>query len=323
MSDMADTLQQRTARGAVLASGLTIFQRLVTIPASIVLARVLDPADFGIYAIVAFIAAFFSTFSNIGFGAALIQQREQPSRLDLTTAFTAQLALVSTFVTVGFFLAEPIVDFYDMRPDGVWLIRVLLLSLPIMLLRTIPALLLEREMLYGRLGIIEAAETLSFYATAAIMALLQFGVWSFIWATVARALVGATLALILSPWRPGLGFSRDAAARLIGFGLPFQLREIFTLLKDSITPTLLGLLAGATAVGYVNWAAGLAMIPTMLVGSLWRVTFPAFSRAQDDPHLLNTMVARSLRLVAIAFFPLTFLLIGAAPQIIEHIYTDK
>jgi teichuronic acid exporter len=320
---MVDTLQQRTARGAVLISGLSLFQRLVTLPASIVLARVLTPIDYGIFGITSFIVAFFSIFSNVGFGAALIQQSEPPSREDLTTTFTVQMALVCGMTAVGFLIAEPASQAYQLNEEGVWLIRVLLLSLPLSLLRTIPALLLERELLFGRVSIIEAVETLSFYGTAVVLALLDFGTWSFVWATIVRGILGVGVALVLSPWRPGIGFSRSVAERLIRFGLPYQLREVLTIFKDALTPIVLGLLVGAAAVGYITWAVTFALLPVLLTGPLWRVMFPAVSRAQSDPALLKSLIERSLRLSAIVFFPLSFLLMGAAPEIIEYIYTEQ
>ncbi|HEX9990357.1 MAG TPA: oligosaccharide flippase family protein [Chloroflexia bacterium] len=320
---MVDTLQQRAARGAVFISGLSLFQRLVTLPASIVLARVLTPTDYGIYGIVSFIVTFFTTFSNVGFGAALIQQSEPPSREDLTTTFTVQMALVCGMTAIGFVIAEPVSQAYQLSEEGVWLIRVLLLSLPLSLLRTIPALLLERELLFGRVSIIEAVETFSFYGTAVALSLLNFGTWSFIWATVVRGALGVGVALVLSPWRPGLGFSRSVAERLIRFGLPYQLRLALTLLRDALTPTVLGLLVGAAAVGYITWAFTFALLPVLLTGPLWRVMFPAISRAQNDPSLLKNMIERSLRLSAIVFFPLSFLMMGAAPEIVRYIYTEQ
>ncbi|HYP38942.1 MAG TPA: oligosaccharide flippase family protein [Chloroflexia bacterium] len=320
---MVDTLQQRAARGAVLISGLSLFQRLVTLPASIVLARVLTPTDYGIYAITGFIVAFFSIFSNVGFGAALIQQNEPPSREDLTTTFTVQMALVCGLTAIGFLIAEPASQAYQLSEEGVWLIRVLLLSLPLSLLRTIPALLLERELRFGRVSIIEAVETFSFYGTAVTLALLDFGTWSFIWATIVRGALGVGVALVLSPWRPGIGFSRSVAERLIRFGLPYQLRLALTFFRDALTPTVLGLLLGAAAVGYINWAFAFALLPVLLTGPLGRVMFPAISRAQNDPSLLKNMIERSLRLSAIVFFPVSFLMIGAAPEIVRYIYTEK
>jgi O-antigen/teichoic acid export membrane protein len=321
--DASTALQQRALRGAVLLAGRSMAVKVLTVGCGVVLARILTPTDFGLYAIVAFVVSFFTAFSDVGLGAALIQQREAPTRDDLTTTFTLQLSLVSCVIVIGLIASSAIGDFYHMSSGRVWLLRVLLLSLPIGLLRSIPAILLERDLSYGRLSIVEASEDLSFQAAAVVLALLHFGVWSFVWAAITRAALGVMVAMVVSPWRPGTGFSRASAERLLRFGVPYQLQGTLSFIKDSMTPTLIAALVGAAAVGYINWAFALAFLPLTATRPLTRVLFPAMARAQTELHLMKRMIERSVRLSSIVFLPVSVLILAAGPQITHLIYTDK
>lgn len=319
----AAALQVRALRGALALLGRSLFVRLVAILGGVLLARVLSPREFGLYAVVAFIVAFLTNFSDVGLGAALIQQPAVPSRRELETTFTLQLLLVTCLVVVGFLLASPISAAYHLSAGGVWLIRVLLLSLPIGLLRSIPAVLLERDLRYSRLSVIESVEALSFQLVAVGLALARFGVWSFVWAALVRAIAGVLTAYFVAPWRPGISFSPAVAGRLLRFGVPYQAQGVLSFTKDAMTPTFVGLLVGAAAVGYVNWAFGLAALPLAVTESVWRVTFPAFARAQQNRELLCSLIERTVRLSAILFLPLSILLLPAAPDLVHYIYTDK
>jgi O-antigen/teichoic acid export membrane protein len=322
-SPATEPLQARAARGAVallIRSGIV---KLAAVAAGVVLARVLTPRDFGIYAITAFCAGFLSMFADVGLAGAIIQRRDRPSDVALRTVFTIQLVLASLLVTVGLLAAGPIAAAYHLAPAAAWLIRALIGTLLISALRTVPAVLLERELSYGRLGTVEAIEAVTFQGIAILAALLGLGVWSFVWATVARGLVGLVAIYTVSPWRPALGFDGAAARDLASFGIAYQAQGIVSFIKDAMTPTIVAVIAGATAVGYVNWAYSVATVPLLVTSSVWQITFPAFARAAHDPQLLARMVERAIRLGAIVMLPLSFSLMALAPEIVHHVFGSK
>jgi O-antigen/teichoic acid export membrane protein len=323
ISPAIEPLQTRAARGAVallIRSGVV---KLVAVAAGVVLARVLTPRDFGIYAITAFCASFLSMFADVGLAGAIIQKRETPSDGALRTVFTIQVVLAGILVVVGLLAAGPVAAAYHLAPATAWLMRALIATLLIGALRTVPAVLLERELSYGRLGTVEAIEAVTFQGTAILSALIGLGVWSFVWATVIRGLVGLVAVYSLSPWRPCLGFDRAAARQLASFGVAYQAQGILSFIKDAMTPTIVAVIAGATAVGYVNWAYSVATLPLLVTSSVWQVTFPTFARAAHDPELLARMVERAIRLGAIVMLPLSFSLMALAPEIVQYVFGSK
>jgi PST family polysaccharide transporter len=291
---------------------------------NIVLARILFPQLFGIYAIVAFVVQFFSIFSDVGIGAALIQKKGKLNMEELSTLFWLQQLLVFIVVILVFLTAPLVLRIYTtMPPDGVWFIRVMALSFLFTSLKTVPAILMERAIDFNKVAWVDISESAAFQVTAISLALLNFGVWSFIVAALIQSVLGVILIYSLSSWRPSFQYNFNSARSLIGFGLPYQGNTILSFIKDAITPLFVGAYAGVAAVGYVNWARNLAFAPLMLSQSFGRVAFPAYARLQHDRKLLQDAVARSIRMMTLIMFPITTMLFSLGPEITHVIFTDK
>jgi len=291
---------------------------------NIVLARILIPQLFGIYAIVAFVVQFFSTFSDVGIGAALIQKKEKLNNEELSTLFWLQQLLVVIVVIVVFLTAPLVVRIYTtLPPESAWFVRVMALSFLFTSLKTVPAILMERAINFNKVAWVDIAEGAAFQVTAICLALAGFGVWSFIAAALAQSVLGVILIYSLSPWRPSFQYNFKSARALIGFGLPYQGDAILNFIKSAITPLFVGVYAGASAVGYVNWARNLAFSPLMLSQSFGRVAFPAFARLQHDKILLQDAVERSIRMMTLIMFPITAMLFALGPEITHVVFTDK
>jgi O-antigen/teichoic acid export membrane protein len=189
--------------------------------------------------------------------------------------------------------------------------------------KTVPAILMERGLDFRRIAIVDIAEAVIFQVTAISFALVGFGVWSFIIAALFRSLVGVILIYALSPWRPSFIYHLASVKELVRFGIPYQGTSILSFIKDAVTPLFVGVYAGATAVGYLNWARDFAFAPLMLSQSFGRVAFPAFSKLQHDKVILKDTIERSIRMMTIVMFPLTVIMVALAPEIIHIVFTDK
>ena len=290
----------------------------------IVLARALTQDVFGVFGIVSFVVfTFLSFFSDVGFGAALIQKKEELTDEDTRTTFTIQQSLVTLILIVAWLTSVPIANFYDLGTQGSWLIRVLSLSLFFTSFKTIPSILLERQLKFERLVIPEIIETIVYNAIAVYMAIHGYGVWSLVIAILARVVTGAIALNLLSPWSIGWSFSRNSVKALLSFGVPYQLNSVLALIKDNITPTLIAYWYGPAAVGFVNLAQNIATRPMEIINIVSRVMFPAYSRIQHDTVRLKRWIEKSVSFMAYLYMPaITGLLITAKP-ILEYLYADK
>ena len=288
----------------------------------IVLASVLEPAVLGIFNIALAILTFFTYFSDVGLAAALIQKKEI-SKEDLRTTFTIQESLAFLISLIVIIFAPQFAQFYNLDEQGMWLIRALGFSFFLTSLKVIPAVLLERELNFGKLVWVEVLETVAFNGVLIFLVFEGFNVSSFTWAALTRSLIGAALINILSPWSIGFGFSKSALRALVNFGVPFQINSFLALLKDRLVPLVIARMVGPTGVGYITWAQGITYMPFEVMNNMSRVSFPAFARLQDDKEALGKMLDRTVFLTTLMLYPLLFGILAIAPSLVSHILTNK
>jgi O-antigen/teichoic acid export membrane protein len=300
------TIKKKSLSGIVALTSRTFVLQLIALGATFLLTIFLNPATFGIFFVVSAIISFLSYFSDIGLAAALIQKKEALTPEDLSTTFTIQQCLVLPLSILSYVFAPFMAGFYGLDSQGVMLFRALILSFFFSSLKTIPSILLERNLNFNKLVIPQIAETIGFYAVAVFMAWRGFGVTSFTWAVITRAIIGLVLMYCISPWRPRVGISRPVAKKLLRFGIPFQMNSFLALLKDDLMTVFLGKILPFSQVGYIGWAKKWAEVPLRLImDSVIRVTFPAFSRLQHSRELLGKAIEKTLFGLAVTMMPIS------------------
>lgn len=289
---------------------------------NIVLARILPVGVIGIFNIGNTILSIFTFFSDIGLAASLIQKKNI-SEDDLKSTFFIQEILAILITTSLWFSASFFAHFFNLNQEGVWLIRALAVSFMLTSLKVIPSVILERQLKFVPLVMVNLAETILYNGTLIMLSYLDFLLGAFSWAAIARSLVGVVAIYLLAPWKPGISFSKSSLKGLLQFGLPFQANNILALIKDRLVPLIIASIIGPIGVGFVTWSQNLALLPVLLVSNLIRLTFPTFSRLQDQKPLLKHFLERAVFLTSFFSFPLIFGLVSIAPSLIEHVVTDK
>lgn len=289
---------------------------------NLILARVLPVSTIGIFNIANSILAFFAFFSDIGLAAALIQKKEITDE-DLSTTFTIQ-EILAFAISVGVFLgAGKLAALYRLDASSVNLIRALAVSFFLTSLKVIPSVLLERELQFGKLVIVEVFENILFNGILIALTFKGLGIDAFTISTLMRTTGGFLLIFTLSPWKVRFRIHRPSIKSLLNFGLPFQLNSLLALLKDRLVPLVIAKMIGPVGVGYITWSQNMAFIPLEIMNIITRITFPAFSRLQDDSEGLREMMEQSLFFLALFFYPLSFGLLATAPSLINHVVSIK
>jgi PST family polysaccharide transporter len=291
----------------------------------IVLAIVLTPLEFGVFAIVSFIVNFFGFFSDVGLAASLIQKKGELTKQDLQTTFTIQQMLVGTLVLIIILVAPYISNtFYKdaLGDNGALLIQILAFSLLLSSLKSIPSIILERKLQFDKLVIPEIVETLLYNIIVVALAWQGFGVWSFIIALLIRGIVGVIIIYAIVPWPIGLSFDKSVFKKLFSFGLPYQLNGLIALVKDNIVPSYIATKLGPVPVGYIGWGQKYAFLPLEVMNDVIRVTFPTYSRLQEHPDLLKKALEKSLYFISLIIYPLSFGMIALIPWIATYILSS-
>lgn len=297
-------IKQKSIIGAVVLTARTFFLQIVAFAGTFLLTIFLTPSVFGVFYVVSAIISFLGYFSDIGLAAALVQKKDDISHEDLVTTFTIQQVLVGFLVVVSLVASPGIASFYRLDAAGLWLLRALIVSFFLSSLKTIPSVLLERNLEFQKLVIPTIVETVAFYIVAVVLAWRSFGITSFSWAVFVRGVAGLVTIYLVAPWKVRLGYSRSSVRKLLRFGIPFQLNSFLALVKDDLLTIYLGKMLPFAHVGYIGWAKKWAEVPLRLfMDGVIRVTFPAFSRLQHDRALLGRALEKTLFGLAATILP--------------------
>jgi O-antigen/teichoic acid export membrane protein len=223
-------------------------------------------------------------------------------------------------VIIALLLSTQIGNFYNFGPDGVFLFQALAISFFLSSLKTIPSIILERNLNFEKLVIPQIVETLFFNVVVVVLAINGFGIASFTYAVLARGISGLITMYIISPWRIRVGFSKKSASALLSFGLPFQLNSLLALIKDDLFIAYLGKVLPIAQVGYIGFAQKWAFTPLRLImDNVIRITFPSFSRLLDEKDVFKKAIEKSIFGASFLIFPSLFGLVILSPYFINII----
>lgn len=260
---------------------------------------------FGLYSTVIASMTFFNYITNLGLGAALVQKKDV-TETDLNSAFYTQFFLVSGAVIVGFFFGNDILSQYNDLPDkAVYLYWALLASLFILSLKTIPSVLMDKDVEIYKNVIAQVVEKTVFYGIIIAMVIAGYDIEALIVGTLAQAVIGTLVVFFLRPWTPSLLFSFRATWELLKFGIPFQGNSFLALVKDDLMTIYLGAAIGLDKLGIVYFGKKYAEIAIRIItDNINRVSFPLFSRLQESKDMLSQAVQKVTFYNAFVVFPI-------------------
>lgn len=298
-------IKQKSVVGALSYIGRTGILQAIGLAASLLLSAFFSPEDFGVYGLVTQIIGLLVFFSDIGLAAALVQKKSKPSLTEYRTAFTVQQLLSWLIVgVVGIILATGLVQ-QKTGQVGVWVLLSLALSFPLATLKTIPSIMLERQLKFSRLVLPQVFEQFTFYGILVYLAWQGMGAMSYTYAILARAVIGVIVMWLIKPWKIGLALNKQALKKLINFGAKFQLSDFLARVKDQLFFIVLGIFLPLRQFGYVQWAKTWSQYPyNLTVQNVLAITFPTFSRLQKHPEALQKAIEKSIFFITLAIFPI-------------------
>lgn len=180
--------------------------------------------------------------------------------------------------------------------------------------------MLERKLEFGKFVIPQVLENMVYSVFVVFFAWRGFGITSFTYSVLIRGVVGVVAIYLLNPWKPGFSFSLNSFKALIKFGIPYQLNNFLATLKDDGMTIVLGGILGPAGVGILGTAQKLAQYPLrFFMDNVTKVTFPAFSRMQEDRDELQRTLTRSIFFICALAFPALVGLVVVFPNIIALI----
>lgn len=314
--------RQNTINGMLWSISERFSLQGVQLVVSIILARLLEPAQFGLIGMLALFMALAQSILDSGFGSALIQKKDA-DHLDNCSIFYFNI-FVGIVLSILLILSAPaIASFFD-QPILVPLTRFLSLNIFINGFALVQSTILTKQMNFKAQLKINLISVVFSGLIGITLAYLGWGVWSLAIQSVLNTLFRTILYWISSAWKPSLIFSFAALGTMFSFGSKLLLSGLLDTFFQNIYQAFIGKMFSVSALGYYTRAKTMEQAAvTATSSSLGRVLFPALSPLQDDVVKLKQAYKKTIGVSLFFHFPLMFGLMGIADPLIRFLMTDK
>jgi len=301
---------------------LRIPAQIIFFITSIIIARILDPKDFGIVGISLIAISYVNLFTNFGFSQVIIQRKIRDLNT-LNSIFTFNFA-ISIILSVSFFVfAEDIARFLN-ADESNHTIQALSVLFIVSAFSIIPTVSLKRDMRFKELV---AAELISRFIAAFVTltcALAGLGYWSLVSGHLISRTVTAVWLSVQARWFPSIVYTHNKMKKLFDFGLWNFLNAQLTFYADNIDKVLLSKFHGLLMLGFYDKSQSIARFPiSSLMMNINTVMFSSFSKDQDKKSRIQKDFLKSLTLVSVIGFPIYTGLIIVAPYFVYGLLGEK
>ncbi len=315
-------LRTRAAKGVFWTATGAWGRQLAVFVVFAVLARLLEPADFGLVALASVFVGFTGVIAEEGMVDAIVQRKEL-EREHLDAAFWAGLAFAFAVALLLVALAVPIASVLG-EEELAPVLAALALAIPIGSSSLVQRALLTRELKFRSLTLRSLAAITVGSIFGVTAALLGFGVWSLVVQNLVGVTTGTLVLWRVTGFHPRLAFSYSHCRQLLSFGssvVGFRLLIYFTRRADEL---LIGAFLGPAALGFYTIGYRMLRVLIQVTSSLIdRVSFPLYSRLQDRPARLRRAFYKSTSFAALVAFPVFLAAAVLAPQVVELFFGPK
>lgn len=286
-----------------------------------VLARLLDPAHFGLIAIANVVLRFLTYFAQLGVGPALIQKPELADG-DVRAALSVSLS-ISTVCMVIAMIAAPFITNYFVMPLLEPVVRALSVNFLLGGLSAVSLSLLRREMRFKQIAVIESSAYIVGYGLIGItLAYLGFGVWALVGAVLSQSTLTAGLAFLFSRHEFGWRHQKNQRVHFFKFGARYSLIGFIEFLSGSLDAMIIGKIFGSAAAGIYGRASLLANLPVQQPANIvTRALFPVISRLGAHRQIASLQI--SVLVLGSYALAISWGMIAAAPDIVWVLLGDK
>lgn len=289
---------------------------------SIFLARLLDPSDFGLIAMVMVIVGIAQVFSNVGLASALIQ-RSRTLPIHYNSVFYFNIFIASILAIIIYLSAPYLGAFYD-NSELISLFQVMSLSFIIAAFNNVQNAKLRKELNYALLTKIRLISSLLSGILGISLAFWGAGVWSLVTQILTMDIVYSILIWTAGHWKPSLEFSWKALMQLWSFGFRLFLSAMLNAIFTRLDFLIIGKLFPLATLGFFQRANSLnSMVIQYSSGSLMSVLFPVLSKVQNDLPRFQNIILKSLGIINFVIFLLLGGLYLISEELIVLLFSDK
>jgi O-antigen/teichoic acid export membrane protein len=313
---------KRAVSGGFVTVGAQVAKFILNFAAAAVLARLLNPREFGLVGMVLGVTGLVGIFRELGLSTATVQ-RETITQQQVSNLFWINVGVSGLLTLVCIALAPFVAWFYrDPRVTGI------MLAMSVTFLLTGSTVqhcaLLTRQMRFSALALIEVSSLVIGFTTACVLAWRGFGYWALVTQQLAYAACYLALTWWTSGWRPGVPRRNSGVRPMLSFGAHLTVADLVGRLSLNTDNILLGRFYGAEPLGLYTRANVLLARPLeQVLTPISSVLIPVLSRLQADPARYRRTLMRAYSMFAIVVFPFAAMCLALARPIVLVVLGPK
>ena len=314
-------LEHKVAKGVAWSFSEKLLSMVVQMVVSIVVARQLAPADFGVMAIMTFFTSVALAIVDSGFSQTLIR-KTNPTDEEYHSVLIFNIVVSLVLYGILTAAAYPIASLYD-SPE-IWTIApVLFLVLPINSLCVVQTVMYTREFRFALLSKIVFLASLISGVVAVVMAVMGCGIWSLVAQRLLMMGIKAIAFWSIRRWRTSARFSFAVIKAMAPFSLRLLATDLIASIYNNVAQLFIGKINTST-LGYYAQAQKLKDLPvTSTVQAVQGVTFPALSKIKEDGAKFAEGYLRIERLLGFILFPIMLGFVAIAPDMFMLLLGEK
>lgn len=296
--------------------------QLVSVVVSFVLARMLDPAVYGLVAKVTIITSIMLVFVDSGMANSLIQKKD-PDDLDFSSVFFFNVAFCLVLY-VGLFFAAPLIAEYNGQPELTAIVRVLGLTVVVAGVKNVQQAYVSKTMQFKRFFFATLGGTAVSAAVGIAMAYKGFGVWALVAQQLSNVTINTCVLWLTVGWRPKAMFSLERLRALLGYGWKLLASGLLDTVYNKLREIFIAVFYTDTDLAFYNRGNALPnLIVENINSSIDSVLLPVLSAEQDHAEQVREMTRRAIKVSSYIIMPLMMGLAVCAEPFVRFFLTEK
>jgi PST family polysaccharide transporter len=316
------SIRERVIKASASLMARNVLGMIIGTGGVFLLTSTIGPSAYGAYAAVFGIAMYASSIGSFGVSVYLVRKEVDPSPQEFDQAFTL-LLVTGVLSAVLLIAALPLLADW-MNAAGIEGIAIALFALtPVALAGVVPVAIIERQLNYGRLAIIELIAQVIIYAVALPTAYMGYGSWAPAFGWIAHRIFLSIAYFIVAKYRPRFHWDIALVREMLSYGIRYSASKWTWDLRKLVLPLIVTRYAGLEAVAYVHMAIRFIEALSFVKTITWRISVAAFAKFQSDSAKLCNAIHEGMAYQVLLVAPMYLMFSFVAPWLIDFIYDDN
>lgn len=316
------TLSKRAIKSSFWIGLFKTLDWILSFLRKVILAKLLAPADFGLFGLACLTMSMLETFTQTGIGSALIQKKDNIDEF-LNTAWTIN-ALRGLALSACLFFSAPLIAIFFKNNSVIPFVKAIALIVLINGIKNIKVIYFIKNLDFKKQFLFQTIRIITDFCIVVIFALILRNAWALLFGMLAGSFAECISSYFIYPYMPHLKLNKQKIKELVSYSKWVSSATVIIFLLTQGDDILVGRMLGLVALGFYQMAYAISNLPaTQITHIISQVAFPLYSKLQNDLNGLREAYLRIFQVISFLVFPITLLTLALAEDLVRILLSDK